>query len=230
VQDDRTSFRDRNIGHPQASSFRAPEDDWITFQPQVKLVVVAGTFTDQLTFTVSGTGSYSTEGATDAGTNQHNLSVTAFGSIFYVIVTGYEGSDRMALGANMGNISTYDIYNNVNNGNLSIAAFGTYFASIVPGGDMGTDRSGTWGWAAFGTHLSVTVYLDSGTDSAGTVALSVFGTNLQVVYSADAGTDFFGSFAFEAYGTAQFTVPSWGTYADGTATLGFTAFGTYLSS
>jgi len=193
-------------------------------------MVDAGTFTDQLAFTVSGTGSYYTEAPADAGTNEHSLSVTAFGSIFYVIVTGYDGTDRMSLAASAGNISTYDLYNFVNNGNLAVAAYGTHFESIVPGGNVGTNSTGMMSWAAFGSHTAVTIYLAAGTDQGGTLNWSAFGTLNLVVYSANAGTDSFGTNSFSAWGTAEFVVPSSGTYSDSKVTCGFAAFGTYAST
>ena len=208
-----------------------------TFYDEGLWVGVGGTFPPQFGVLSTGSafGSYYQEGIPDIGVDTNgSVGIEAFGTAFPVVIevdiTSLVGTDRLDMNLNPGNISQYLLFNFVNNGNLSIAAFGTHFNSIVPGGDMGTDSTGTTGWSAFGTHLAVTVLLGVGTDSMGTQAWSAFGTSKLVVYATDLGTDSNGTVAHQVYGTAAFVVPSWGTYLSYGGTSAFTAFGTYTAS
>lgn len=198
---------------------------------------VGGNFPPQFGVLSTGSayGSYYQEGIPDIGVDMNgSMGIEVFGTAFPVVIevdiTSLIGTDRLSMDAGLGNISQYLLFNFVNNGNVAIAAFGTHFNAIVPGGDMGTDSTGTVGWSAFGTHLAVTVLLNVGTDTQGTIGWSAYGTANLVVYSADAGTDTNGTTAWQCYGTALFLVPSWGTHVDTNGTTTFTAFGTYTSS
>lgn len=228
--------------------FREPEDNWITFPPPQIVdagsfhedglwVGVGGDFPPQFGVLSTGSafGSYYQEGVPDIGVDQNgSVGIEAFGTAFPVVIevdiTSLVGTDRLGMDLNPGNISQYLLFNFVNNGNVAIAAFGTHFNAIVPGGDMGTNSTGTIGWSVFGTHLAVTVYLDIGTDSMGTLGWAAYGTANLVVFSSDAGTDANGTTAIQAYGTATFLVPYWGTFVDTNGTSAFTAFGDYTST